>query len=117
VLWLEVAVAERVWRRAARADREGLVLCGEVRATTCGAVRVAELELVDERNREPGLLAQAPCTGDAVVPVPPLVCAEQRAAVITDQCIDDVAVHDVEVRDREVAVGTLGRQAGIRLQA
>ena len=95
----EVPIAERHRRRAAADERVDLVLRLESRAETGRAVRRAELELVHAGQGH--VLGEAVRRRDAVVQRRALILAEERRRVLTDEPVDDVAILDVERRDRE----------------
>src|SRR5690606_29338518 len=88
VLRTQVTVTQRDRAHDPAADVVRLVLRRPARTTTGGAMRVAELELVDAGDVEPVLLRDAPRQAEAVVPVAALVRPEERATVVAQERVD-----------------------------
>src|SRR5690606_10846480 len=82
---LQVLVAELRLRRLTVVERPHLVLGRKARTAAGRAPSRAQLEIVDQRNVEPALLAEPPRAGDAVVVVLALVRAEHGAVVAAEK--------------------------------
>src|SRR5690606_11888720 len=90
---------------ARRAGGAGLGVVGERRAPGGRAARGAERELVHRTPGPPGFLGEAIRTAHAIVGVPALVRAEQRATVLPDERVGDVLALVVAADRDEVAAG------------
>src|SRR6185437_13399310 len=83
---------------------ERLELIGEAGAAAGRPARDARLEFVDQPfERPPRFRRHAPRTAPAVILVPALFWSEQRAAVVTDEAVEDVAVAVVRAQRSEVS--------------
>ena len=104
-LRLEEPIAERrLGERAVRADGVGLVLVGERRTRAGRALRESELEFVDALPLPPRLLRHAVGRAAAVVRVPLLARAEERARVAPHEAVEDQTAVVVEPAGEEIAL-------------
>src|SRR5256885_12053658 len=76
---------------ATSADSERLVLGSERWSATCRAVRRAELQVVHWRDHPPRFVGDPPCHGGTTVVRPAVGCAEERAAVATNEGVEEIA--------------------------
>ena len=109
---LQIRVTKGHLGRAASRHREDFVLRIELRAQTGGAVRHAQLAFVNAGNVD--VLAEAPRRRRARVRGLAFFRAEQRRLVLANEAVKDVAILDVERRDRKQVAITDGDGAGVR---